>query len=184
MKLVFLSGENLKDQHFIIDLVHNFKTPEKVLLVHDHFGKQADDTRFVTKRISALLSEEMIVNNAFSGAQRCMISHKDGAYSVRTELISSLFSSISLLILNPVLPGNQRGDTLGILRALRAALPVSELIIFPSNTRSPIAQKKQIIAERSDFDRLIAIYEEEMPTLEMALSLAPATLATPVNFLK
>ena len=69
MRLLFLSADNLRNGPFIKDLVYHFKGAGKCILLHDHFGSIAD-TRFVTKRVSALISEEMILNNGFSGDQR------------------------------------------------------------------------------------------------------------------
>ena len=78
MKLIFLSQANLKDKTFIYDLVNAFSSTEPTILLHDHFGAHIEDTRFVTKRLSALLSEANVVNSAFSGDQRTILKKLDG----------------------------------------------------------------------------------------------------------
>ena len=186
MKLIFLSHSNLRDRNFVTDLVHHFKTQEKVLLLHDHYGN-VSDTRFVSKRLSALLSEAMVVNNVLSGDQRNIITVENEEISIRGDFLSGLLETVQLIILNPIA---KSGDKIflpnpeKVLRAIRETLSTEETIFFPDNTLSPMTQSKSTIESKEEYDRLIGVYEEEKPTLDRALAFAPAAIASPSNFLK
>ncbi|MEM7035448.1 MAG: hypothetical protein AAF570_00635 [Bacteroidota bacterium] len=185
MKLIFLSSANLQNTNFIKELVHYFKSEEKVLLIHDVFGSH-HDTRFVTKRISALFSENLIVNNAFSGEQRDMISAHNGNFAVRKDLIEKSLEHVQMLVLNTLtaIDGDvTRAPVDLLLQRLRAALPLSELIMFPDNPKSQMVAERKFITEPMQVDKLLGIYEEETEALERARMHRPVTLASATNYL-
>ncbi|HHG85747.1 MAG TPA: hypothetical protein ENJ82_13450 [Bacteroidetes bacterium] len=185
MKLLYLSKENLENSIFIKELVFNHKLDEKSLIIHDHFGSVAD-TRFVTKRISALMSEEMVVNNAFSGDQRNLLFLGEEGLQFREEMLHKAFATVQLFILNPIVAspqGIQTPEVLTVLKALREQLDFSEVILFPRNPLSPLAARREYIGEPEAVDPLIAVYDEEAELLEVARVLAPVSLAAPNNIL-
>lgn len=185
MKLFYLSQDNLKNANFVKDLVHYYKHEGKGILLHASFGA-VHDTRFVTKRISALFSENMVVNNAVSGDQRNLLAKKGQKLSFRAELVSKAFETVQLFILNSLVSGQNQAQQVSpyeILQVIRQDLPVSETIIFPSNPKSPLIADRQEIINGDEIDRLLRIYEEETAVLELARELAPVTLAAPPNFL-
>lgn len=187
MKFLYLREENLKEKLFIQDLVHNFPSDEPVLVLHAHFGEKAEDTRFVTKRISALLSEQMIYNQAFSGDQRGLLSAENGLVNVREALVHELFSMARVLLLNPIADspnGPEELDPLLVANVLQAAFSPVETILFPRNSKSPLAASKERVTGRADYERLLSLYEEEAAVLEAAERLAPVTLSGPVTFAK
>ena len=89
MKLIYLRETNLKDRVLVRDIIINFKLSDKVLLIHDTFGDSVDDTRFVTKRLSALFSESMIYNNAFLAEQRGFFVKNEEGLSMNTDLMNN-----------------------------------------------------------------------------------------------
>lgn len=185
MKLIYLTETNLRDRLFIKDLVHNFGFTEKALLIHDSFGGTVKDTRFVTKRISALLSECMIYNNAFSADQRNLVSRVEDRLQINTALIQQLLPPIQLLILGPVIKGEtgpQLTDPLELLEAARNAFDIEEVIVFTANPMSPLAGKKEVVRDADDRQRLLNIYEEESDAINLAHRLHPALIASPQNY--
>jgi len=185
IKLLYLSTQNLQDRLFIKDLVHNFPSGEKIVLFHEAFGDTVSDTRFVTKRISALFSEQMVYNNAFSSDQRGMIIRSNDRYQVNVSLIEQLFVPIQLLILNPVIAAPE-GPVLAPPRALaktlRQQLPGDELFMFPNNPLSPLAAKRPLIQVAQDSEYWTNLFEEEAETLQKALALAPVSIVSPTNY--
>lgn len=154
-------------------------------MIHDTFGGTVKDTRFVTKRISALLSECMVYNNAFSADQRGLIKSGETGLSVNTELITQLFPPIQLLILGPVLKGPEGpilADPLEMLAATRNAFDIEEVILFTDNPMSPLAGKKEIVTGEADQSRLLQVYEEEATAINLAHQFRPAMIASPLNY--
>ncbi len=184
MKLFFLSADNLRNGPLIKDLVYNYKKLGKSIILHDHFGSVAD-TRFVTKRISALMSEEMIVNNAFSGDQRSILSLVDGHVLVRVEFLKEALHNVDLIILNPL---GLQGDTITqldpaqVLAQLRRDLDITDIYIFPKNVRSPLVAQRRYFATTQDIAPLRDAYEEESTVLDFAEKMLPVVLAAPGNF--
>jgi len=190
VKLLYLSEANLQDRLFIKDLVHNFKfgLEEEVILLHAPFGGTTRDTRFVTKRISSLFSETLVYNNAFSGDQRKIFSRNEaGQFQLNTALIQSLVGPINLLIIGPIIhteQGPTLAEPLEMVRSVQQAFDIASPILFTDNPMSPLANKKPMIQVQADVDQWIKAYEEEQHSLDFALKLSPAQLASPVNYAK
>ena len=183
MKLLYLTQHNLRNAPFIKDLIFHHKLKEPSLILHDHFGS-LKDTRFVTKRLSALMSEDMVVNNAFSGDQRRILSRKESELGLRSELIREAYKTVSLFILNPIVAtqsGPAAHSPLEILQLLRQTFEIPEVLLFPRNSLSPLAANREVISTPDDVERLLRLYDEESELLEMARALAPAVLAAPKN---
>lgn len=180
MYLLYLSEKNLRNKSFIIDLVHHFKPPGKGILLHDRFGSIAD-TRFVTKRISALLSEGMIVNQPLSGDQRNLLKQAEGGIKFNQTLTQDLFKVMDLLVMNTILPGAATADPLEVIPSIRSAYPDIELILFPDNSKSALTAEAKRIYNTLDAENLFPVFEEEKETLERASTLAPVMIASPSN---
>lgn len=180
MILYFLSEDNLRNPAFIKDLVYHFRPEKGSLLLHAAFGSAAD-THFVSKRISAFLSEELVVNSILHGDQRQLIQLRDGQPAVRRDLIDAGFQQCALLVLN-ALSADGPVDPQALILALRATFDITEVVLFPTSPKSALGAGRQRILSNADLDRLLAIYEEEAPVLTRALALAPATIANPATF--
>jgi len=185
VKILYLSEENLKDRLFIKDLVHNFKFDKEVLLLHAAFNHSISDTRFVTKRISAFLSEEMIYNNAFSADQRDFFYYQDDKLYANIALMQQLFQTVQLLILSPIVKEEgtpQLIDPLDMIHVLRGMEEVEELFLFAANPLSPLVAKRPLIESRADVNHWMTLFEEESDTLERAYKLRPARVVSPTNY--
>lgn len=185
LNLLYLSEANLKDNFFIRDWVHNFKLPGKSILVHHSFAGTVSDTKFVNKRISALLSETLVYNNAFGGDQRGFIQEQDEGFGVNKDLIEKLLAPIQLLILAPTIirAGEvQLLDPIAMLHTLREALDIEQLTLFSAHAKSPLNQSKPLITSEQERDQYLALYEEERQTIELAYALRPAFIASPLNY--
>jgi len=186
MKLLFLSETNLKDRLSVQNFVFNYKFKEKALLIHDSFGGTIKDTRFVTKRLSSLLSEAMVYNMAFSADQRDFFYVENGELKLKQAQIERLLQTVQLLVLGPVVK-NEAGeavlaDALEMLRVARETFEPSELIFFVDHPMSPLGTKKLRIREQADIDPFLTVYEEEKTALERALHFAPSRLLSPSNY--
>lgn len=185
MQLIYLSHENLNDRLFIKDFVHNFKWQEPTLVLHATFGGTVKDTYFVTKRISALLSEALVHNTAFSAAQRDFFYVEDGKMQVAKAKLEKLFSPIPLVILSPIVKKEgveTLADPLEMLTAARAAFEVGEITFFANNPLSMLASKKMRIATPEDLQHALHLYEEESTVLQRAFEFKPARVCSPVNY--
>jgi hypothetical protein len=184
MKLIYLTADNLRNSSFVKELVYQYKHVGKSILLHDHFGSVAD-TRFVTKRISAMLSEELIVNNAFSGDLRNILTLQAGQIHLRKEILEEAFKTVSLVILNPLGIGAEGVEAFAagaVAKVIRDAFPISEVHVFPKNLRSPLSVERRRIEDVAALAPLRAAYEEEALALEAAAELVPVVLASPVHF--
>lgn len=185
MQLIYLSSANLKDRLFMRDFVHNFKWNTRTLLLHEPFGNTIADTLFVSKRISSLLSEALINNNAFPAAQRDFFYLENGDLKVAVNKIQQLQSTIPLLILGPIIKENgieTLANATEMVHAARKAFSITLITTFTDNPLSPLGTKKIVMADAEMYDKYLSIYEEEKNALERALQFAPASLCSPFNY--
>lgn len=184
MNLLFLSQANLADSFFMKSLVGTYRPKGPTLLVHDHFGKAAADTRFVTKRISSLLSDNLVVNNAFSGDQRGILAREGGRLTVNGDFLRHALQVVPLVILNPLVregDGHTPANADEVLLLLRNELVQGEVVLFTRNMKSPLAAQRTLVQDEGHHAQLAALYEEEAESLRRALALRPAVLASPAN---
>lgn len=185
MRLIYLSPDNLQNAIFIKDFAFNFPEKGNSIVVHAPFGKGIQDTRFVTKRISSVMSEAMVVNNPFSGDQRNIFQKRSEGISLNGEYLAAQLQLVPALVLNPIMAMGEAaeiGDPLVMMEEIRKALPITEVMVFTRNSRSPLAMQKPIIRAEADVAEWLTAYEEERNALETALRLAPAQLVSPLNF--
>lgn len=185
VKLLYLSETNLRDRLFVKDFVNGFSSNGKSLLIHSPLGDSVPDTRFASKRISSLLSESMVYNNAFSADQRGFFKIENGHIQVNVPLIKELLTPIQLLILAPIV--NQEGqlkvfDPVILLLKAREVLNTDETIVFSENPLSPIGTQNITVKTGEEKSSLIKTYEEEKNTIEIAYRLRPARIASPKTF--
>jgi hypothetical protein len=183
LHLHFLSESNLRDKLFVQQYVHAFTPESKVLIIVDSFGDSLRDTRFVTKRLSTLMSEQMVYNNAFSGDQRDMVKlQSTGSLSLRKDFIAGLLEPLQALLIGAIATTQGGPQLIGaeeLVMATKAAFELDEVVIFPNNPMSSLAMKPRLISNKKDAETLMEAYEEERTTLERALRLAPARLSGP-----
>lgn len=186
MKILFLSTDNLRNTPFIKDLVYNLKGAGKCVIVHDHFGSIAD-TRFVTKRLSALCSEELIPTNAFSGDQKRLLRQVDADnFELHIPAILDLLRTVDLVILNAIGLGTtdepQQFPARLWINALRQQAGAEGVHVFSKNARSPLVSQPRLILGEIDVSPLREAYAEEAAAMDLAVQLAPCHLVSPSNF--
>lgn len=183
MKLFYFSQENLKNSLFIKEFVSAYhQVKGKALLVHAPFGS-LPDTRFVTKRISSVLSEVLIVNNSISGDQKKVLQvSPDGSLDLRRSVLDRQFQMVDLVVMNPIAQGPEGPilvDGLELVRLLRTTFETGAPVLFTRNTKSPLTRESVEVEQATDIAPLLELYEEEKTALENALALAPAVISTP-----
>ena len=184
MKLLYLSQENLGEKAFIQELVYSYPKDLRAILLHDQFGSSPSDTIFVTKRISSLFSEALVVNNAFSGNQRGLIRFSEsGDVTINSQMIHHLMDQVPLLILNPLVTDSANtADAKTLIHGFRKAFAIKETILFPDRGLSPLASQKQIISNQEEISSLSTVYEEEATVLDLAKEILPVSIASATNF--
>ena len=135
MKLLYLTKANLKDKPFIHDLAFHFDKKGKAIILHDLFGPEIEDTHFVTKRLSAVLSEAMVVNFSVSGDQKNLISGNSAEPVLRSELIHKAFETVSVFITNRLNSSsdNEGADPVALISLIRKEFDIQEVLLFPAN---------------------------------------------------
>lgn len=179
MTLYFLSSDNLRSNAFVKDFVFHFRPQGQAILLHAAFGR-AEDTKFVSKRLSAYLSEEMVVNTVLNGDQRKLIEQQEGQVQVRADLIEAAFQQVRLIVMNPLSEGGPV-DIEALILALRGTLPIEELVFFPGNAKSALGATRLQLENVEEVARLRAIYDEDSATLDLIAQLLPATLTNPAQ---
>lgn len=185
LKLIYLTEANLTDRLFVREFVSNYKLADKALLLHDTVEDSISNTRFATKRVSSLLSEAMVYNNAFSAEQRNFFRPEGDSYHINTQLIEELMVNIQLLLLSPVVKHGEKstlGNPIEMINAARTVLDIDEVLLFTMNPLSPLGAKREIINNQEDVDRLLALYEEEAATIQLAWNLHPARINSPQQY--
>ncbi len=186
MKLLIFNEANLRRTPFIKQFVsefHQFK--DKTILLHAPFGKPRD-TFFVTKRISSLLSEVLVVNMALSGDQKGLLNREAGELKVDVNQITHKFKTLQMVVMNTIVGGTdgEMASVAEVAQLLRQELPIEETLVFYTNSMSPVAAEKKLVEGNDDIADLLKVYDEEAPALEQAASLAPAWLVSASNFAK
>jgi hypothetical protein len=186
MKLLYLTSDNLRNTPFVKELVYHYRDVGKSIILHDHFGS-VSDTRFVTKRISALLSEESITNNTVFGDQRNIIRETATGIFIRQDLLMRLLETVDVLVLNALCLADQQVkaiDPITVAQQLRLAFGLETIHLFAKNSRSPMVAMPRHVAMVSDISSLWEAYEEESSVLNAATKLIPAVIGSPSNFME
>lgn len=186
MKLFYFTSDNLKNSLFIKEFVSAYhKVEGKAILAHASFGSLRD-TRFVTKRISSVFSEVLVVNNAISGDQKqILLQEADGQLKVRKTELERQLEMVDLLVMNSIAyspEGPVMVDGLQLASKLREVFQVEIPMVFSRNSKSPLTKEYVSVNAPADIDPLMAIYEEEKLALEHAAALAPAVIGSPNLF--
>ncbi len=186
MKLFYFTRDNLQNSFFIKEFVSAYhKLEGKAILVHAPFGSM-QDTRFVTKRISSVFSEVLVVNNAISGDQKRILSIEgDQDFLVRTDELKRQLKMVDLLVMNTIAASNKGPswvNSLQLVQKLQEVFEVETPMLFTRNSKSPLAQEYVKVNTAEDIDPLLAIYEEERMALEHAAALAPSVIGSPNLF--
>jgi len=183
MKLFYFTEDNLKNDLFIKEFASAYhKVQGKAILVHAPFGT-LHDTRFVTKRISSLLSEVMIVNNPVSGDQKRMVTISEtGQIQIRAAELDRQLTMVNLLVMNPIAQSPEGPvviDSIALTAEIRKTFQASPLTLFTRNSKSPLSQEIIKVEGETDVQSFLNIYDEESAALNGAVALAPSVISSP-----
>ena len=181
MKLFYLTRANLMDKVFIHDFAFHFPQKTKAIILHDLFGTTPEDTQFVSKRLSAVLSESMIVNFPVSGNQRNLLSGNPGTPAVKAEIIHKAFETVSVFISNRLISNNESegANAAFLLDFLKKEFSTEEILFFPSNSRSAMNLSPISIGSLADREKALSVFEEEREIIELTFQLRPAKIVSP-----
>lgn len=181
--VLYLSAANLADRLFFKDFVHRFSFAHPVVVTHAEKPGDPATVRMTTRRISALLSEALVHNTAFTGEQRGMVKSVGNDLVVDKAAIEKLLGIVPVLVLGPLAAADGQtivADGEALCVALKEAFSGS-VMVFTDNPLSPLAAKPRQVDTEAERDRLIALYEEERVAIGRAYALRPAWLAGPSN---
>jgi hypothetical protein len=185
--LLYLQRALLEDGNFLRDFFANYnKLPGRSLLACQAIAD--DDLRrstFTGKRVSANLSEAMVPNMLLNAHQRGLISVQGDAYALKPNVLEQAFANVQCVVVGGiVMQGNNEApaDSLKLLQALRGWGGVGRVVLFPHNAQSALGAEARVVQTADDHARLVKAFAEEQTTLDLALQLAPATVAGVRNF--
>lgn len=186
LHLLHFSLSNLQDKAFIQQFAHQYKFRDPAILVHDAWPGQISDTRFVTKRLSNVLSECMVYNHPVSGDVRGLLQIEAGELVLDRDKLFHWFATAPLIVLNPIVatPSGPEllHDSFRLVRSLRALPEVQDVVLFPDRSLSPLARKTSVINSAADLAELQALYEEESAMLERAGRILPLRISGPDHY--
>lgn len=186
LHLLHFSLSNLQDKAFIQQFAHQYKFKDPAILVHDAWPGRISDTRFVTKRLSNVLSECMVYNHPVSGDTRGLLKIEDGELTLDREKLFQWFETAHLIVLNPIVSAPSGPELLDdpfrLVRTLRALPEVQDVVLFPDRSLSPLARKTSIINTMAELAELNALYEEESAMLDRAGRILPLRISGPDHY--
>ncbi len=200
IRIIYLSETNQSDRLFMRDLSAGLKRlPEKsVILQAVHPQMPDSEAWFVTKRISALLSEANIANHPIAGHHRKLITiNNEQQIELKLDLFQSLWKVHDAILVTMLAAANEatvpenspvKLSALQLVPALYYQLahmktiddqPVEVMPVwfFPNNPLSLLASKAYPIEQAADGEKLLTIYPEEKTSIELAMNCRPAIVA-------
>jgi hypothetical protein len=154
-------------------------------LVHGPHPGGFEPTAFVTKRISATLSEGMVTNIALNGFQKNLFSLSPEGVVPRTDLFWSLLENLDCIVTNTCLLSDgvavfEKPEA--VLRSAVVALDPERVLLFPLNPNSALVAEKRKVTTPEESEKLALAFSEEAATLELAARLTPCELVGMQNF--
>jgi hypothetical protein len=190
LHLFYLSRPNLMDRLFLKSFYDNFQRWQKPAIVfHEYIEPNPENAKFLSKRISAQLSENLITNIPIScGTKNAMFVEENQELNLNESVIEKFLETVSVVILNPVVGSQAEEKLIEPLQALklwRKHNPVMPFIFFPENPLTPLTRSKISFGaneKRDKLEELLIIYPEEKNALELSFRFAPSFLASSSNF--
>lgn len=184
--LIYLQRQLLEDGVFLRDFFANYaKLPGRSLVVCQAISDDVRRAAFAGKRVSANLSEAMVPNMLLPAHQRGLVSVNGDAYQLKPAALEQAFANVPCVVLSGIMMNGDAeapADSIKLLRTLRAWSGVDRVMLFPTNPQSALGAEPRTLANATDHARLLVAFAEEQLVLDMALQLAPATVAGARNF--
>jgi hypothetical protein len=186
--LLYLTEHSLNDRLFMREFFAKMtQMPGKTLLVHGTSLTDIAQIRFLSKRVSAHLSESMVSNSPISGDQRKFIKVGGQKVTVRASLLHDLFAVVDCIVLNTVATNGFESviiPTEQLLVGLRETIPFDYCITFPLHSSSALGAPPKLLSNEAERQQLLAAYDEESTAIETAYLMKPCFLALPKNFVE
>ncbi|MCS7085244.1 MAG: hypothetical protein RMM53_02130 [Bacteroidia bacterium] len=194
LRLCILFPRQLEDRTFMRDFYANvgfFFRGGKGLLIHGANDPSPSSLGMLSKKIGAALSEEMIVNAAFSGFQRQMLVARPNGPEIRVSILEDLFKTLDVVVLNTLADSNIAGNptrylepdenlVAALVAQLEQAFGSVRTLLFPENPLSPLgAMQPSLLNRPADCERRIEIFPEEAKVLRIAQRALPAVVCHP-----
>ena len=184
MQLHYLSQANLGNPEFIREWLQHLPKEKPIIVLHAPFGEELRDTRFVTRRLSSLLSEANVRNTAFAAYQHKLFTQSHHGVEVSEKQILRLMQYAPILIIGPLMQYTENVEIISgvsLLKAIHKVFARADTLVFCANPRSALARAPQYILPSTGISGLLAAYEEESDTLRLAQKLAPAWICSPAG---
>jgi hypothetical protein len=173
--LVYVPAGLLSDRLFTREVFGAYRRLEgKSVLVHaPRAGATPEQEAFLSKRISAQLSENLVPNLAFEGHRRTLLRRTpEGAVVVRTEVLTTLFQTVECVVLTLTAASDTTAPTLldpaDALPALVWQGQPRQTLFFPSFAQSALtAVSRPAIETELDYARLAQAFPEEEAQLRL-----------------
>jgi hypothetical protein len=183
MNLLFIPQNAARERLFMNQLMLGLaKVPGKTLLVHHTSTLDPEMNYYVTKKLSAGLGEQMIVNMPLAGWMRnLLVLNANGVLNVNTEAMVNLWAQLNVLVMSTAVLGPAGPvvlTPLQVLPALRNLLPIEHMVLFPNNPSSALVAQPQRVESEEHTVELRNLFPEEDTTIELARLLRPAVIAS------
>jgi acetylglutamate kinase len=153
-----------------------------VLLVHDTVADTPEVSFFVSKRVSSLLSEEMVTNTAVAGYQRGLV-RLGHPHSIRQDLLAQLWQNVQVVVLSTTALGaDGQNVTLkpeALLGLARHWLEPGQVFLLTHNPQTALVLQPQDITTPERANELLGLFPEEAEVLSLARTLRPVCLLAP-----
>lgn len=184
--LLFLPEQAARDRLFLRDLFATIpKLKGDVFLAHETGAERVEVNRYVSKRISANLSEAMDPNLWFSGDQRNLVAgNTPDELFLDAEKLSNLAAGVHTVICSctAIVKGTpQAVEPAAFLAAVKDALRPREITLFTNNPQSALNTEARLIETTEGIAPLRTAFPEEEKILQIAGALSPASINTPAR---
>jgi len=180
--IIYLGSKAVLDEIFLRDLTKGLqKWNKKAIILHDSVKGPLSQTWFQTKRISAHLSEEMILNLPMS-AKDLGLFKLNPDLCLNFDKLQNHFKKVQFLVLNGIVLAEKEEKILNIheiiveIRNKCGNIPV---LTFPLNPLSPLGQTAYLIDNEQDYEKLVQIYPEENQQIDFINALKPVYFVSP-----
>jgi hypothetical protein len=184
--LIYLQPKLQNDRMFLREFFANFnRLAGKAIVLQGSEKEDVSHTEFMTKRISANLSEYMVANAGFSGYQMQFIRKEGDLITINQERLSKLFHHVQAVVVNDMVQEAgeyKHADAGTCILAFRAVFPELQVTLFPDEVNSPLGIANEVIVSEKEMERFAEAYPEQLSILGLAKRVLPVRFATAKNF--
>lgn len=158
------------------------KVKKPSIVLHEPIRGNFEDTWFYTKRISAKLTENLVVNLPFYAGQKGLFTLDAGRLSCNSPKIFEHLKTCNALVINNFIE-NQFISLDEFIGSLKSQFIHNKIIVFPQNYLSTLAADKPILlSDIESVDYQQNLYPEENNILTFCKQILPVHIANPQTF--